>query len=173
MASKAQKRRNKRRAKGDTPDAPQRSGAQTIALRAVSKRQSTKPTPERRTRGVWVEGKDAQPDVDLACDMAGALYQARKISQQQLEAARSFQEVRAAYVAELGVAGYRSCLAGGVGGHDDSDGNPEVFRAYRQITRGLSPRQVVTLERGLDLSPADAGCLTVHLIRSALDAICV
>jgi len=171
MSSKAQKRRNKRMAKAATQNTQDRSGAQTIALRAVSKRQSMKPTPERKARGVWVDGKDAQPDVDLAEDLAGTLFHARQISDRQLEAARQFQEIRAAYIAEFAVPGYKSCLAGGVGGHDEGDGNPEAFRAYRKITKPLNREQLTALERGLDLSPCDAGRVTVWKLRDALDAI--
>lgn len=174
MSSKAQKRRNKRRAKGYIPPevaTNERTGVKGRSLRAVAKRQSMKPTDERRAHGVWVEGKAEQPDVDLASDMAGTLFHRREINEAQLEAARSFQEVRAAFVAELGVSGYRSCLAGGVGGHDDGDGNPEVFRAYRHITRQLTPPQVRVLEVGLDMPPEQAGRLTVWKLRDALDAI--
>lgn len=174
MASKAQKRRNKRRAKGyeaPTIATNERTGTKSLNLAGVAKRQSNKPTKERQMRGVWAKGKDEQPDVDLAADMAGALYHRREITEAQLEAARSFQEIRAAYVAELGVAGYKSCLAGGVGGHDEGDGNPEVFKAYRHITRRLSRPQVRVLEVGLEMAPDQAGSLTVWKLRDALDAI--
>lgn len=171
MSSKAEKRRNKRRNKAATQDTPERSGAQTIALRAVSKRQSMKPTAERRAHGVWVEGKDAQPCIDLASDMFGAMYQARAITQQHLEAARAFQEARAAYEAELGLSGYRSCLAGGTGGHDDGDGNPEVFRQYKRITQGLTPAQVKCLEDAAGRTAQDA-LPNLTAVRSALEVIC-
>ena len=179
MASKAQRRRNKRRA-NDHTDVPEVSGGQARQLRAVAKRksnkptperQSNKPTPERQSRGVWVKGKEYQPDVDRASDMAGVLYHKREINQAQLEAARAFQEVRAAYVAEIGTFGYKSCLAGGFGGHDESDGNPEVFKAYRHFTRPLAKQQLRALEVGLDMSPDEAGRLIVWKIRNALKAL--
>jgi len=179
MASKAQRRRNKRRA-NDHTDVPEVSGGQVLQLRAVAKRksnkptperQSNKPTPERQSRGVWVKGKEYQPDVDRASDMAGVLYHKREINQAQLEAARAFQEVRAAYVAEIGTFGYKSCLAGGFGGHDESDGNPEVFKAYRHFTRPLAKQQLRALEVGLDMSPDEAGRLIVWKIRNALKAL--
>ena len=171
MSSKAQKRRNKRLAKIIVTDAPERSGAQKLSLRSVARRQSMKPTAERKAHGVWVEGKDAQPDVDLASDMFGAMYQAREITQQQLEAARAFQEVRAAFVAELGVSSYRSCLAGGVGGHDDGEGNPDVFKEYRRMTRGLSRAQVRHLEIASEMTAQDK-LFSLPVIRDALEAIC-
>lgn len=171
MSSKAQKRRNKRLAKAATQDTPERSGAQTIALRAVSKRQSMKPTAERRAHGVWVEGKDAQPDVDMASDMAGALFHARQISDRHLEAARAFQEVRAPYLAEYELAGFKSCLAGGVGGYDGGDGNIQAKQAYEHFIRNLAPCQVRVLEVGLYMEPDQAGSLTVWKLRDALDAI--
>ena len=170
MASKAQRRRNKRRA-NDHTDVPEVSGGQALQLRAVAKRKSTKPTPERQSRGVWVKGKEDQPDVDTASDMAGVLYHKREINQAQLEAARAFQEVRAAYVAEIGTVGYKSCLAGGFGGHDESDGNPEVFKAYRHFTQSLAKQQLRALEVGLDMSPDEAGSLIVWKIRNALEAL--
>ena len=170
MASKAQRRRNKRRA-NDHTDVPEVSGGQVLQLRAVAKRKSNKPTPERQSRGVWVKGKEYQPDVDRASDMAGVLYHKREINQAQLEAARAFQEVRAAYVAEIGTFGYKSCLAGGFGGHDESDGNPEVFKAYRHFTRPLAKQQLRALEVGLDMSPDEAGRLIVWKIRNALKAL--
>lgn len=174
MSSKAQKRRNKRKAKGyeaPTTATNERAGTKALNLAGVAKRQSNKPTTERQRRGVWVTGKEDQPDVDLAADMAGSLFHRREITEAHLEAARAFQEVRAAYVAELGVAGYKSCLAGGVGGHDEGDGNPEVFKAYRHITRRLSRPQVRVLEVGLDMAPDQAGSLTVWKLRDALEAI--
>jgi len=171
VSSKAQKRRNKRLAKSSSQVAQDTTGEQVIAIRTVCKRQSMKPTAERRAHGVWVEGKADQPDVDMASDMAGSLFHRREITEQQLEAARAFQEVRAAYVAELGVAGYKSCLAGGVGGHDEGDGNPEVFKAYRHITRKLSKPQIRVLEVGLDMPPEQVGSLTVWKLRDAIDAI--
>lgn len=169
MSSKAQKLRNKRAARATSkPDAA--PGEKALVLRHVGKRQSMKPTQERRSRGVWVDGKVAQPDVDLASDMAGALYQDGKITQQQLETARAFSEVRAAYVAEFAVPGYKSCLAGGFGGHDDGDGNPAVLAEYARMTRGLTKPQVMVLEIGLEMTP-DSQRVNVPVLRGALDAM--
>ena len=172
MSSKAQKLRNKRAAKAaiqsDEPIEPH--GKDAVAIRTVAKRQSMKPTAERKGRGVWVDGKDAQPDVDLASDMAGSLFQERKISAQQLEVAHRFSEVRAAYVAEFEVPGYKSCLAGGVGGHDGGDGNPAVVAEYKRMTRNMTPILMTRLIEGLE-APAYSRWVNVPALCVALDAI--
>lgn len=133
MTSKAEKLRNKRerQANAQAKSVPLDYGS----LRVVTKpRETNRPTKERLCHGVWAKATGAdrrsQPMVDLASDMIGRLFIEKKITAQQLESARAFQDVYEPYKAELGLGGFKSCLAGGSGGHDDGDGNPEAFKAY-------------------------------------------
>lgn len=105
------------------------------ALRVVRRDKHTnRPTAERLRHGAWAKATGAdrrsQPMVDLASDMIGRLYVEKRLTAQQVESARAFQDIYAPYQAELGLAGFKSCLAGGSGGHDDGDGNPEAFKAF-------------------------------------------
>ncbi|MEY1555315.1 hypothetical protein AB3Y40_06735 [Yoonia sp. R2331] len=75
--------------------------------------------------------------IDLAYDMIGRLGAEGKLTAQQVESARVFQERRALYVAELEVPGFKSCLAGGSGGYDGSDGNPEAVQAYNVMVERI------------------------------------
>lgn len=141
--SKAEIRRRKRQrnAMGATEPAARTS--------APNNKQTARPTPERWARGNWAEatgaGRDARPLVDLSSDLIGRLYEGGELSSSQHEAARRFQEVRDAFVAELGAVGYRSCLAGGSGGHDSGDGNPEIIRQYRAVSDRLGRAHMRTL----------------------------
>lgn len=166
MSSKAARKRNKRKVKMPKDVQPK----EAVTLRTAP---TTRPTWERLQHGCWAEpsgmGKDMQPIVDLASDMIGELYQGRQITTAQEQAARTFQEVRAAWVAELDLAGFKSCLAGGVGGYDGGDGNPEAKAAYQAIERrigmvktaileiecaklaGAKPNDLIALRRALDV----------------------
>lgn len=167
MTSVAEKRRRKSRAnitKGaDTPD--------THA--APQDKPTTRPTPERWSRGTWAEaqgaGRDARPLVDLSCDLIGRLYHEGKLTSSQHEAARTFQELRAGYLQELGAKGFKSCLGGGVGGYDASDGNVAAVVAYRSMERHIGKAHTSTLIWDLEQiygQPRDLAKL-----RAALDAV--
>lgn len=132
MASVAAKRRRKK-ARGITgATTPDRRDQPTTA------KDTTRPTPERWKHGIWAEasgaGSDARPLVDLAADMVGRLYAEGKLTTSQHEAARRFQELREAFMGELGTPGYRSCLAGGSGGYDSGDGDAAVIQKYRAVS---------------------------------------
>lgn len=137
-------------------------------------RDPAKPTDERRAHGVWVEpkglAKHTSPMVDLAPDLIGVLYQTKRITSAQEQAARMFQELRAGYVAELGTKGYGSCLADNQSGYDDSDGNPEAIAAYRSLERRLGRINIALLqvecEKGPDAKPWD-----VIALRTVLDMV--
>ena len=134
-----------------------------------------RPNALRKSRGMWAipkgMGKHEQPAVDMASDMIGVLYVGRQISSQQEQAARLYQELRAAYLAELpDVRGFKSCLAGSVPGFDDSDGCAETIAAFRGLEKRLThpmrremlivcdmnerPRNIETLRAALDVIAA-------------------
>ena len=134
MTSKAQKRRNKRKHKPQIQEYPRPQEPVIVEMEP-----SNIPTDQRLAVGSWVQsqkiGRITAPMVDTATDMIGELHAAKKLTSQHVEAARVFQELRSSYEAELAVPGYKSCLAGGSGGYDDGEGNPEVMRAYREMER--------------------------------------
>jgi hypothetical protein len=132
-----------------------------------------RPNAMRKSRGMWAipkgMGKHEQPAVDMASDMIGVLYVGRQISSQQEQAARLYQELRAAYLAELpDVRGYKSCLAGSVPGYDDGDGNPEVIAAFRSLEKRLTmpQRREMLIVCDMDERPRN-----IETLRAALDAI--
>ena len=129
---------------------------------------TAQPTPERRAIGVWHTTKDGTQD--MAHDMIGRLSTEGKLNSQQVESARVFQETRAAYVAELGTVGYRSCLAGGSGGYDSGDGNPEAIRAYRKIENAVGPKHIWMLRQECDKLANDRPW-SIDGLREALDAM--
>lgn len=132
-----------------------------------------RPNALRKSRGAWAipkgMGKHEQPAVDMASDMIGVLYVGRQISSQQEQAARHYQELRAAYLAELpDVRGYKSCLAGSVPGFDDSDGCAETIAAFRSLERRLTmpQRREMLIVCDMDERPRN-----IEMLRAALDAI--
>lgn len=132
-----------------------------------------RPTPERMSRGVWTEpkgmGKNEIPVTDIAEDMVGLLYYRQQISSKHEQAARLFQQVRAAYLAELPeVSGYKSCLAGTVPGFDDGDGDADVIERYRSMERaaGLHGRRELLWVCDDNQRPRN-----VELLRWALEAV--
>jgi hypothetical protein len=140
-------------------------------LRVVTANRSeitTQPTPERRAMGVWHTTKDGTQD--MAHDMIGRLATEGKLTSQQVESARVFQETRAAYVAELGINGFKSCLAGGSGGYDAGDGNPESIRAYSKIENAVGPKHIWMLRQECDKLASDKPW-SIAGLRDALDAM--
>jgi hypothetical protein len=107
--------------------------------------------------------------IDLAADMIGALLSAARITRQQEQAARLFQELRAGYVAELGVPGFGSCFNTG-GGHDSGDGSVETMQAWRRMENRIGRVRSALLQhetaKGQDCQPNDLGAL-----RAALDCV--
>lgn len=135
-----------------------------------------RPTDERKARGVWIEPQGAmraaQPTVDVACDAVGRMYERKLIGKAEEQAARRFQEIRAAYIAEMpDIAQFKSCIAGSVPGYDDGDGNPAILAAYRKIERTMTPGQrslVIALCEGGHV-PSDV--LTYRRLRDGLCAM--
>jgi len=177
MTSKAAKRRNRKKARTRAKVSVGGVGSQKAVTPVPESRQrvsgDNRPTPERMARGMWAKpqgtAKSQQPTVDLACDMVGILHQSGQITDSQEQAARTWQELRAAYIAEFpDIAGFKSCLHGSVPGYDDGDGDPEIMRAYRSLEAKLSMSHRRMLLWTCDMSnrPTNIGCL-----RQALDLV--
>lgn len=171
MSSKAARKRNKKKFK-----LPPNTKVQEVSNIRTAPAQTSRPTPERLSQGRWATpqgmGKDMQPMVDLASDMIGALYQSKQITTSQEQAARLFQELRAGYLSELEVAGYKSCLAGGVRGYDGGDGNVEAIKAYRSLESRIGRIKTACLilecDRGQHERP-----INLEVLRRSLDAVSV
>lgn len=132
-----------------------------------------RPTAERMARGYWSEpqgmGKHDRPFVDLHSDMVGRLFAGDMITTAQEQAARHWQQIRARYIEELpDVSGFKSCIAGGVGAYDASDGNPETIAEYRQLERRLSRVQRAEVLRVCEDGNKPR---SLDLLRGALDVI--
>lgn len=132
-----------------------------------------RPTPERMRRGIWHEpkgmGKRERPVVDVGEDMIGRLHHAGVITHEQEQAARAWQKLRLAYLAEFPeTGGFKSCLNGEVPGYDDGDGNPDVIEAYRDAEKRLGREAMRELIRvAEDNRPPGE----VWLLRWALEAL--
>lgn len=132
---KTKRRKNKAAPIEQTPEAPDRA---------------ERPTDHRLARGVWAKPqgamKSAQPFVDMASDAVGRLHHAGLINNAEEQAARQFQAARQAYLEELpDISGFKSCIAGGIPGYDDGDGDPRVIEEYRRLEKlvGLRDRSLV------------------------------
>lgn len=162
MTSKAERRRRRKAARAAlasaTPPQPQH------AVSGPYIASDSGPTPERQTRGLWING-----NYDAHHDEIARLYAQRKLTPTQEQAARSFEELHTGYLAEYPeLTGYKSCLAGGSGGYDGGDGNPAVIAEYRRAVRKvgmLGERELVWV------------CVEKHpvrrldILRAALDAL--
>ena len=156
------------------------------ALSPVTTRENTKtapsgqkiravrPTAERIMQGKWAtpQGLDkrSQPMVDLASDMIGALYQSKQINTSQEQAARTFQELWAAYRSEIGASEFRSCLAGGVGAHDDGDGNPAVYAAWYSLCNRIGRISVAAIKMNVERNAGEKP-VNLQALKSALDRV--
>ena len=134
---------------------------------------ASRPTAQRRLHGTWADPqgsmKSQQPCVDMASDAVGHLFIAKLISSSQEQAARLFQKLRLAYMAEFPeISGFKSCLDGAISSHDEGDGNKAVMDAYRDIEKKLTRPQ-----RSEVLRVCDAGEMpsALELLRSGLNAI--
>ena len=127
---------------------------------------------EAGRKGARPQGPDkrSQPMVDLASDMIGQLYQSKQISTAQEQAARTFQELWAAYRSEIGAAEYRSCLAGGVGAHDDSDGNPAVCAAWNSLCNRIGRVSVAAIKMNVERQAGEKA-INLPALKSALDRV--
>lgn len=142
-----------------------------VATRPVD---STRPTPERRAQGKWVKpqgaGKHMQPMVDLASDMIGRLYEEGKLNAAQEQAARTFQELWHAYRGEIGASEFRSCLAGGVGAHDEGDGNPAIYVAWYGLCNRIGRVSVAAIKMNVERQAGEAP-LNLPALQAALNRV--
>ncbi len=178
MTSKAAKRRARKKARTASKMAfggvvPQKYNKTPTAPAQKARGHAERPTPERMARGVWAEPvgaiKSQQPVVDIAHDMIGRLHCEKRITGAQEQAARSYQETCAAYLAEMpDIGGYKSCLNGGTGGHDDSDGDPAIFAAMRSLERRVGIIGSAELYR---VCIAGDHPRNIKILRNALDAV--
>ncbi len=178
MSSKVARRRNRKKARQASQGVlaahvPEKRRKATTAAAGEARGQAVRPTSERIARGVWAEPvgavKSQQPIVDMAHDMVGRLHCDRKITDAQEQAARSYQETCAAYLAEMpDIGGYKSCLSGGTGGHDESDGDPTVFAAMRGIERRVGIIGSAELYR---VCISGDRPRNIQILRGALDAV--
>lgn len=150
MASKSSKRRRARKQAAQSHVAVHATANDAKAThapdQATDNRKATRPTGERMARGRWRlpqgMGKHDQPVIDTSADIIGQMHDAGQISNGQEQAARHWQALRAAYIAEFpDVSGFKSCLAGNVPGFDDGDGDEQVIREYRNLEARLSRTQ--------------------------------
>ena len=179
--SKAKRRRNKkaRRAAqmsvggtGSQNHAPPIS-RQVQRWDGASRGEAIRPTDQRIAKGVWAEPvgalKSQQPIVDLASDMVGRLHCDKHISDAQEQAARSYQATYEAYIQEMPeVSGYKSCLAGGSAGHDESEGDPAVIAAMRGLQRRVGMIGSAELHR---VCISDERPANLNILRKALDVV--
>ena len=142
---------------GATPEAPDRA---------------VRPTLERAQHGKVIipfgMDKNERPAVIEGNDMVAQLYDAKHITYTQEQAARTFQQLHADYVADLGISTGRSCLDIGPVGHDEGEGNPETAARHRKIVRALGVIRDAEL-RLVVLSgrkPRD-----LRILRDALDVV--
>lgn len=129
-----------------------------------------RPTSERLARGMWTTAAPRAPVIDMAEDYIGRLYAEGLIQYHHHEAARHFQAIVAAFMADLPLAGYRSCLAEGFGGYDGGDGNPAAARAYEAMKHKLGAVRFAYLRTETE-KPADAKRGSVEWLRRALEAV--
>ena len=148
------------------------AGGQVAHYDAYPAPEDNRPTSEARSHGSYVQAEDSRtaPWVNRHVDMIGRLGAVNALTPAQVEAARLWQEIHAAYLAELGVAQGRSCLDISAGGHDGSDGNPAAMTAYRSLVRRIgtvhSARLCNEVDKGPHEKPGDLPAL-----RRALDAV--
>ncbi len=125
-------------------------------------------------QGKWAtpQGADkrSQPMVDLASDIIARLYQEGKLNTGQEQAARTFQELWAAYRGEIGVSEFRSCLAGGVGAHDEGDGNPAVYAAWYGLCDRIGRVSVAAIKMNVERQAGERP-INLPALQSALDRV--
>ena len=145
MASKAQKRRQ-RMARNMAAQAVAMPDAKPDTVKRppvhiVPKIEAVRPTPERIGKGAFKmptgPGRKLLPAVDEAHDTIAKLHKAGLINDDQEQAARDWQDLKAAVRAELGVSQGRSCLDISPVGHDNDEGNPALMERWLKIEAEL------------------------------------
>ena len=162
------RKRNRRKA-----GAPAKTQSLVTARNGATDAHTARPTPQQMAHGAYQmptgPGKQDRPIYNAASDMIGALHHAGKITDGQEQAARHWQQLRRAYVAELpDVQGFKSCIAGNVPGYDDGDGDPAIIAEYRSMEARLSRSQRIEV---LHVCEDGNRPRQVDLLRAALDVV--
>lgn len=178
MAKRNRRSKNRRRAMRAGVFAGA-AGGQKTEMRAEiagsrASRRAERPTGEQMSRGVWSMpsgmGKQDLPVVNRTPDMIGRLFEDRKITGSQEQAARTFQQLRAAFLAALGTRGYGSCLADNQAGYDSGDGDGEAEAAYNSLVEKIGRSKAACLIREVNRE-ADQKPVNLRLLRLSLDAV--
>ena len=175
MASKAQKLARKRKARNMQEQAVSMPDAKPDTVKRppvhiVPKVEAIRPTPERIGKGSFKmptgPGRKLLPAVDEAHDTIAKLHKAGLISDDQEQAARDWQDLKAAIRAELGLSQGRSCLDMTPCGHDNDDGDPALMQRWERVEAELGSFKTGALDWTCVLGhpPANLG-----LLKSALD----
>ena len=175
MASKAQKLARKRKARNMQEQAVSMPNAKPDTVKRppvhiVPKVEAIRPTPERIGKGAFKmqtgPGRKLLPAVDEAHDTIAKLHKAGLITDDQEQAARDWQDLKAAIRAELGLSQGRSCLDMTPCGHDNDDGDPALMQRWERIEAELGSWRTGALDYTCVLGhpPANLG-----LLKSALD----
>jgi hypothetical protein len=172
--SKAERRRLKRaqRAAG-RPAQRDKANLADVAPKS-EKAHSTAPTPRQQAHHAYAkpegQAKNSKPWINETPDLIGVLYKRGRITTAEEQAARHFQKVRAAYLQEIGIAGYRSCLDITKAGHDDSDGDFAVIAADAELRDVLGARVYSFVARETD-KPATQRAEDLRRLKIALQKI--
>lgn len=174
MASKAQKRRQ-RMARNMAAQAVAMPDAKPDTVKRppvhiVPKVEAIRPTPERIGKGAFKmptgPGRKFLPAVDEAHDTIAKLHKAGLINDDQEQAARDWQDLKAAVRAELGVSQGRSCLDISPVGHDNDEGNPALMERWLKVEAELGSLKTGALDFTAVLGHRPAN---LDLFRVALD----
>lgn len=134
---------------------PRKLAAVAAAVEA-QREPALRPTPEARRHGAYRipdgPGRHERPAVNMTPDCIAALMLPgsdgkASLTQEQHDAARDWQALRAIILGDLGVGGYRSCLDISGGGYDSTDGDVETANRWHRLRLALGPDRVAVLDR--------------------------
>ena len=122
---------------------------------------NNRPTPQREAMGKF-EYKD-KTAFDMHHDMIARLHSEGKLSKAQEDAARAYEEVRAGFVSELGIAPIKDSCDASQGGFDAGDGNPAAKKAHDDMRKRIGRIKWAVLDqevgKGSEGRPRDLGAL--------------
>ena len=102
--------------------------------------------------------------------MIGVLFEDGRITGSQEQAARTFQQLRAAFLAALGTRGFGSCLADNQAGYDSGDGDGEAEAAYNSLVEKIGKPRAACLCREVNRESRQKP-INLRLLRLSLDAV--
>jgi len=132
--------------------APRKGHKPTKEATPHQPRENNRPTPQREAMGKFKYSDKTA--FDTHHDMVARLHSEGKLSKAQEDAARAYEEVRAAYVRELGVSAVKDSLDSSQGGFDAGDGNPAAMRAHDRMKARIGRIMWVVLEMEVGKGPA-------------------